>query len=184
MGMSLSDVSVPAEILYAENRKLVDAEAKRYFAVFDPMKISITSVKQGKESDNVVSAPSHPGHSKHGKRQIPINKDVVFVEKKDYEKLKGEDVGLMNLCSVKLGEKSEFLSRDISIDAPKIHWVSEPNVEAEIVMPNGDVKNVLIEPDIEKAKIGDIIQLVRVGFCRVDKVGKGGKDTVLYFAHK
>ncbi|MHA1451181.1 MAG: glutamate--tRNA ligase, partial [Candidatus Hodarchaeales archaeon] len=29
MGMSLSDVTVPAEILYAENRKLIDAGAKR-----------------------------------------------------------------------------------------------------------------------------------------------------------
>ena len=41
MGMSLADVNMPAEILYAENRKLTDKRANRCFAVFEPFKIAV-----------------------------------------------------------------------------------------------------------------------------------------------
>ncbi len=180
MGMSLSDVSVPAEILYAENRKVVDSEAKRYFAIMDPFKISVSSVKKGSIKET-VSLPSHPDLPKYGKRTIPVDKEKIYIEKKDYEKFKDEKVGLMNLCTAELNEDSKFLSKDVSMKVPKIHWVSEPNVEIKIVMPDGSEKTALAEPDIQKAKVDDVIQLVRNGFCRVDK---SGKDTVLYFAHK
>ncbi|MHA1743245.1 MAG: glutamate--tRNA ligase, partial [Candidatus Heimdallarchaeota archaeon] len=60
------------------------------------------------------------------------------------------------------------------------HWVSG-GVEVKIVMPDGSVKKAVAEPDVKKLKEGDLIQLTRVGFCRVDKVNK---DIVLYFAHK
>ncbi len=180
MGMSLSDISVPAEILYAENRKLIDSDAKRYFGVFDPIKISIKSVKEGTIGD-CAKAPSHPEYPNHGERTIPVDLDNVYIERKDYERLKGEKVGLMNFCTVKLGKEAEFISTDIYMDDPKIHWVSETNAKARVIMPDGGEKTILVEPGMKDAKEGDVIQLVRTGFCRIDKIGK---DIVLYFAHK
>ena len=180
MGMSLADVSVPAEILYAENRKIIDSKANRYFAVLEPMKISIQGVKDGGKKKS-ATASLHPDSPKRGKRKIPVSLDEVYVERADYENLKGKEVGLMNLFSIKLGVDSKFTTDEVKMESPKVHWVSEPHEKIRIVMPDGSTKDALAEPDIRKAKTGDTIQLVRTGFCRVEN---DGKDIVLYFAHK
>lgn len=178
MGLSLSDVTVPAEIFYAENRKLIDFDARRYFAVFDPVKISVAGMPSKIKK---VKASAHPNNVSLGERVIPVKPDAIYVEKRDFEKFRGRKVGLMNLCSVELDESARFAGEKIEMADPKIHWVSEPNVRVTVVMPYGDDMRAIAEPDITKAKAGDIVQLVRFGFCRVDRVGD---DTVLYFAHK
>ncbi|MGQ0534633.1 MAG: glutamate--tRNA ligase, partial [Methanobacteriota archaeon] len=43
-GLSQSDIEVPAENLYTENRKLVDREANRYFFVADPVAVQATGL--------------------------------------------------------------------------------------------------------------------------------------------
>jgi glutamyl-tRNA synthetase len=179
MGMSLADVIVPAEILYAENRKIIDERANRYFAVLNPFKILVSSGKKPEKS--YTTAPLHPDFPKRGKKTIPVVSSNIYIEKEDYEKYKGKEVGLMNLFSIKLGTESKLISEEIKMESQKIQWVSEPHVEIKIVMPNGEVKTAIAEPDIAKAKVDDVIQLVRIGFCRVDK---NEKDIVLYFAHK
>jgi glutamyl-tRNA synthetase len=180
MGMSLADVSVPAEILYAENRKIIDSKANRYFAVLDPMKISIQGVKDsGKKKSTTASL--HPDFPKRGKRKITVSLGEMYVEQADYEKLKGKEVGLMNLFSVKLGANSDFTTDEVKIELPKIHWVSEPHERVKIIMPDGTVRGAIAEPGIKRATTDDVIQLVRTGFCRVEN---DGKDIVLYFAHK
>jgi glutamyl-tRNA synthetase len=180
MGMSLADVSVPAEILYAENRKLVDSKADRYFAVMDPVRISIEGTEKS-ANKGAASAPLHPEFPERGQRSIPITPAEVYIEKEDLKKLEGNEVGLIGLFSVKLGMKADFISDSIKMESPKVQWVSVPNVKVRIVMPDGAEKEVLAEPDIKNTKDGDIIQLVRIGFCRVEKDGEG---RVLYFAHK
>jgi hypothetical protein len=54
-------------------------------------------------------------------------------------------------------------------------------MKLKIVMPDGSVKTGIGEVNMKKLKAGQAIQLVRVGFCRVDKINKG---IVLYYAHK
>lgn len=176
MGVSLADVNVPAEILYAENRKIVDKEASRYFAVLHPVKISVNN-----DSVKFSESPIHPEFPKRGKRKIPVDCSEIYVEEADYEKHKNKEVGLMNLFSIILNKKAKFKSEDVKMESPKMHWISKDNIKVTIVMPNGEKVKALAEPEIKKAKKDDIIQLVRVGFCRVD-VPK--KDIVLYFAHK
>ncbi|MCX6820388.1 MAG: glutamate--tRNA ligase [Candidatus Aenigmarchaeota archaeon] len=181
MGLSLSDVTVPADIFYAENRKIIDSDARRYFAVFNPVKISIEDVpaKLAKTKDVVV--PAHPENKKLGERKIPLNLGAVYVERHDLENLHGRRIGLMNLFSVELGDNVKFSSEEIEMSDQKTQWVSEPNVSITVVMPDGESRSAVAEPDIAKAKVDDVVQLVRFGFCRVDKAGK---DMVLYFAHK
>jgi hypothetical protein len=87
----------------------------------------------------------------------------------------------MNLYSVELNESAKFAGEKIEMADPKMQWVSEPNARVTVVMPDGGSVHAIAEPDIVKAKADDMVQLVRFGFCRVDKAGK---DTVLYFAHK
>ncbi|MFH1623029.1 MAG: glutamate--tRNA ligase [Candidatus Aenigmatarchaeota archaeon] len=181
MGMSMSDVTVPAEIFYAENRKIIDAEARRYFAVFDPVRISLEGVPARIAKTKEITAAAHPDNKKLGQRKIPLKHDAVYVERQDFEKLRGKRVGLMNLFSVELGEAAKFAGEKIEMADPKVHWASEPNVRVTVVMPDAERRTAIAEPDIAKAKEGDLVQLVRTGFCRVDRAGK---DTVLYFAHK
>jgi glutamyl-tRNA synthetase len=178
MGLSLADVSVPVEILYAENRKLIDSKANRYFAVLDPVMISVK--KTGKLKS--VKVNLHPDFPKRGKRKIPVNVDKICIEREDFEKFHDSEIGLMNLFSVNLKRNSELTSKEVKYEIPKIHWVSEPNVKIKIIMPNGKVKTGLAEPNVKDLKINELIQFYRIGFCRVDKVGK--REIVLYFAHK
>src|SRR3989442_4891212 len=43
-GLSLNDIEVPAETLYAENRKLIDKDANRYFFVPDSVAVEIAGL--------------------------------------------------------------------------------------------------------------------------------------------
>jgi len=177
MGLSLADVTVPAEILYAENRKIIDSLANRYFAVLDPVEISIKNAPEIKET----KAPLHPDFPKRGERRIPVNTQKIYVERKDLEKFENKEVGLINLFTAKLGKEAEFVSKKVKFEVPKIQWVSELGVKIKIVMPDGSVKEAIVEPEIKKIEESDLIQLVRIGFCRCDKIDE---EIVFYFAHK
>jgi glutamyl-tRNA synthetase len=177
MGLSPVDSSVPVEILYAENRKIIDSEANRYFVIFNPMEISIKNAPK----INKVKIPLHPDFPKRGDRTITPDFSKIYVEKEDFEKLNGQEVGLINLFSVRLGNETEFLSKKIKMESKKIQWLSEPNVKIKVVMPDGTERDGMAEPGIEKLKVDDMIQMQRIGFARVYKVGR---EITLYFAHK
>ncbi|MEM5794399.1 MAG: glutamate--tRNA ligase [Candidatus Aenigmatarchaeota archaeon] len=178
MGLSLADVTVPAEILYAENRKIIDAEANRYFVVLEPEKISVRNAPLIKE----VKIPLHPDFPERGYRTLPVKTDEIFVEKEDLKKFRNKEVGLINLFSIKLKKNAEFISEKIRMETQKIQWVSEPNFNVELVMPDGKIKKGIAEPEIKKVKNDEIVQLQRIGFARVDEVSED--KIVLFFAHK
>jgi len=173
MGLSLSDVSVPVEILYAENRKLIDEKSNRYFVVIYPVVISVK-----RSNVKYTKALLHPDFPKRGNRKIPVNINKIYVERSDFENFHDNEVGLMNLFSIRLKKNSEMTSKDVKYEIQKIHWVSEPNMKIKIVMPNGKELNVLAEPSVKKLKKGDIAQFPRIGFARLDK------KMTFYFAHK
>jgi len=177
MGLSEADVSMPAEILYAENRKLIDSMANRYFAVLNPVEISVNNAPKIKN----VEVNLHPDFPKRGKRKIAVNIKRIYVEENDLKNFEGKEVRLMDLFNVILSISPEFTSEKMKLETQKIQWISEPNVKIKIIMPDGKKKIALAEPGIKKVKANQIIQLVRVGFCRVEKADK---DIVLYYAHK
>jgi len=176
MGLSQADVSVPAEILYAENRKIIDSQANRYFAVLDPIQIKVF----GAPPINETSALLHPDFPERGKRKLKVG-SKIFIEREDLEKLNGYEVRLMDLYNVRLGRESKFVDSELRIELPKIQWVSEPNVKIKIIMPDGTEKSGIAETNVKDLKKDELIQLIRFGFCRVDSIGK---ETVLYFTHK
>jgi len=177
MGLSLADVTVPVEILYAENRKIIDPLANRYFAVLNPIEISVDGAPEIKETKALL----HPDFPERGYRKIPLDLEKIYIEKEDFEKFKGEEIGLINLFTIKLDKRAEFVSEKIKFEAKKIQWVSEPNEKIKIVMPDGLIKEAIAEPSIRNIKENDLVQLVRIGFARCDKANK---EIVLYFGHK
>jgi hypothetical protein len=45
-----------------------------------------------------------------------VNSDEIYIERQDMDKFSGQKVGLIGLCSVKLGKKSEFISEKIDLN--------------------------------------------------------------------
>jgi glutamyl-tRNA synthetase len=176
-GLTKAESEIEWEALEAYNRKAVDAVANRYFAIMQPVWIIIGGMPKMKG----VKLLLHPDFPKRGSKKIPIDRKEIFVEKNDYENLKGRTVGLIGLGTIKLSKESQFGEKQIPHELQKIQWVSKPNVRIDIVMPDGSTKKGIGEVNMKKLKVDQMIQLVRVGFCRVDKVNK---DIVLYYAHK
>ena len=174
LGLSETDVTLPVDILYAENRKIIDKIANRYFAVLNPVKISIDyDIKK-------VMIKYHPDFPERGLREVFVNPSEIYIEKEDFEKFKGSDVVLIGMFTVRLNEVSRFISNEILEETPKIHWVSYPNVKIKIVMPNGSEREAIAEDGVKELKEGDIVQFYRIGFCRLDDK----KSFTFYFAHK
>jgi glutamyl-tRNA synthetase len=174
LGLSEADITMPIEILYAENRKIVDKIANRYFAVLNPYRIKLEyEIKR-------ISIRYHPDFPERGVREISLDPKEIYVEKEDFEKLKGSNVALIGMFTIKLDEISKFITKEVTQEVPKIHWVSIPNVKIKIVMPNGDEKEAVAEESVKELKNGDIVQFYRVGFCRLDD----RRTLTFYFAHK
>jgi glutamyl-tRNA synthetase len=176
-GVTKTESMLTWDVLESFNRSIIDPKCNRYFAVFDSVEIKITDAPDIKK----MSVHLHPDFPKRGFREIPVNLNKIYISKDDFDKLKGKEVRLIGLFNVKLDKQARFASKEVEMKMPKIQWVSEENVPIKIVMNNGSLKQCIAEPEIKKLKADDRIQLVRIGFTRIDHVKP---EIILYFTHK
>jgi glutamyl-tRNA synthetase len=162
------------QVIESFNRKVIDPVSERYFAVMDPVKCKIEGLPPGKISLSVM-----PGSKKT--REIAVKTDEVLLERSDAEGMKDMRAGLMFLCTANFGEVKRFVSKDVAQETPKVHWVPAPGVKIKVVMPDGTTRAGVAESAVRKLKVGQTVQFYRVGFCRVDRLGK---EPVFYFSHK
>ena len=174
-GLSLTDIEVPAETLYAENRKIIDKDANRYFFVPEPLAIEI----EGLPPVNSVKAPLHPDFPGRGEREIPVG-PKVHLAREDFEEFRGREVRLKDFCNVHLEKKARFLSLE-NRDIPRIQWVTH-GVSTHLVLPDGSESRGLSEPLVASLKVNEVVQFERVGFARIDHVSKA--EVRAYFAHR
>ncbi len=174
-GLSLTDVEVPVETLYAENRKLIDRDANRYTFVPDPVTVEI----EGLPSVLHVKAPLHPDFPARGERVLDAG-PRVHVPSEDLERLRGREVRLKDFCNVVLDKKSRFVSME-NKDIPKIQWLVG-GVNAHVTMPDGAEVRGLAEPAVGNLKADDVVQFERFGFARIDRVSSA--EVRAYFAHR
>ncbi len=172
-GLSQSDIEVPAENLYAENRKLIDASTPRRMFVPEPVKIKIKNMPDMEW----VELANHPTEDL-GKRKVRV-KDEIYIAKEDFDRLEGKEIRLKDLFNIVLGEVSEFTSMP-NKDIPRIQWVSEP-VDVEVIMVDGSVTRGYGERSLLDMREDDMVQFERFGFVRIDEI-KDGKVRA-YFAH-
>ena len=104
-GLSLNDIEVAAETLYAENRKMIDKDANRYFFVPDPVPIEIAGLPPVER----VKAPLHPDFPGRGVREIAAGPKVE-VAREDFTKFRGQEVRLKDFCNVVLDHRARFIS--------------------------------------------------------------------------
>ncbi len=174
-GLSQNDIEVPAETLYAENRKMIDKDANRYFFVPDPVVVEIAGLPPIER----VKAPLHPDFPGRGVREIPVGPKVE-VARDDFTKFQGQEVRLKDFCNVFLDHRARFVSLE-NKEIPKIQWVTH-GLQTHLVMPDGAVSRGLSEPLVGSLKVDDMVQFERVGFARVDHVSKA--EVRAYFAHR
>ncbi len=169
LGLNPTNAKIQWHMIAAENRKIIDPISPRFFFVGEPIEIVLDKVPK-----KTVKAPSLPNKKIY--RKIPITKKI-FVDKIDFVQHKGKEVRLMHFCNIILDKKAKVTSIKLK-DVPKIHWVSSKNAKINLVMPDANEVEGLAEPDINKVKPNQTVQLERIGFARCDKKG------LFYFAHK
>lgn len=166
LGVGENDVSISLKNLYAENRKIVDPRANRYFFVWEPVKIEIVYLPE--ERDVELSLNPHTGE----KRRLKGER-VVYITKDDFEKLKGQVVRLKDFCNILLDEKAEFRGFELG-DVKKgkniIHWLPESEAIPGKVIGEKEAEG-LVERNAVR-DMGKVVQFERFAFCRIESVDK------------
>lgn len=190
-GLTEKDVALSPKNLDAENRKVVDPLADRYFFVADPGPWTLAGA-EGYE----VHAPLHPDDPDRGVRAYgPVEGDEVALllsdDDVDEDRLDdGAEVRLKDFVNVRVASakdrRLEVVDDDVNraVDAglPILHFVLGEGVDAEVLMPDGDDRAGVCEPAVLDAPAGEVVQFERFGFCRLEEVGQDG--VVAVFGHR
>jgi glutamyl-tRNA synthetase len=175
LGLSESEVNVSMRSLYAENRKIIDPQANRYFFVADPVEIEIENLPEERE----VLIPKNPNT---GEKRVLLGEKVVYVSRDDFEKLNGDNVRLKDFCNVILGKRAKFVSYEL-LEAKKgrniIHWL--PKSFSKKCKVLGDrIWEGYAERGVEK-EVGRVVQFERFGFCKIEKAND---EIVAIYTHE
>lgn len=180
LGVGSTDISISLDTLYAENRKIIDAKANRYFFVWNPIELEVLG-----DMPRIANPTIHPTEDK-GYREIAVE-DNIYLCKDDVDKLNiGEEVRLKDLCNIKIISKSplkaEYTDNSIGINKMRIiHWVPINGISIKVLAPHGEFngigeKGILNELD-------SVVQFERFGYVRIDSI-KEEKEVIAYYAHK
>jgi glutamyl-tRNA synthetase len=187
-GLSLSDIEVPAETLYAENRKRIDGTTPRRSYVPDPVLVTIDGYPSGLER---ISLANHPEVESMGRRDVAAGPSV-YLPRAELEGHAAQEIRLKDLVNVRLpatvGEGGsltvEFTSRE-NRRIPRIQWVgAEGSVPVDVLEVDGSHRVGRGEAALAAAAPGDLYQFERVGFVRVEKDWRPGPGPVrVCFGH-
>ncbi|HTT45556.1 MAG TPA: glutamate--tRNA ligase [Thermoplasmata archaeon] len=172
-GMSLADIEVPAETLYAENRKRIDSTTVRRAFVSDPVRLEVS----GYPFDLArVTLPNHPDRPELGTRSV-VAGPSFYLARRDLATHEGKEIRLKDLLNVQLtGEvrpdtpavSATFTSRE-NRKLPRLQWVGvDGAVPVDLLGTEGDHTRGLGEAALAESKPGDVVQFERVGFVRVE----------------
>ncbi len=172
-GLSLADIEVPAETLYAENRQRIDATTVRRSFVADPVRVGVDGYPFELAS---VELANHPDRPELGRRTVRAGPDF-YLAAKDLAAHPGEEVRLKDLVNVRLPAevpgaggsiRATFTSRP-NQRLPRLQWVSAADaLPVEVLSPEGGRSGGIGEAALAAAQPRDILQFERVGFVRVD----------------
>ncbi len=170
-GFHEKESCVSVDKFYAENRKLIEPEANRYFFVEDPAEITIQGAPE-KE----VSLRLHPDFPERGNRKF-LTSNKFFVSKKDFDKLTNEKVNRLMDCLNFVKKGKDFIFHSENYEEYKnakkrgsiMHYVPAENfVDAKITMEDGKTIACIAEPSIVNLRPSNIIQAERMFYCILD----------------
>ncbi|MEM3802877.1 MAG: glutamate--tRNA ligase [Conexivisphaerales archaeon] len=190
------DVTISWENLYAYNRQIIDPEAPRHFAVFEPVRLEIAGIPT--ETIN-VELPLHPSKPELGKRVFSLKAEksrlALWVSKQDVQlKDDGKDqtylrlMGMLNVSVVKKGETyhctylSESLEEARRLQAKSIQWVPyDDYTNIIVIMNDASRREGLADKYILDERVDTVVQLERLFFARVDLIDRERNTVQLYF---
>jgi glutamyl-tRNA synthetase len=173
-GLSLADIEVPAETLYAENRSIIDPITPRRLFVPDPRLVHVDGYPTGLGN---VPLPNHPDRPELGARSVATGPDF-WLPGAELVKNAGAEIRFKDLLNVELppeitpGSGGPVTVRFTSKEnkrLPRIQWVSAAeSVPVDILEVDGTHRTGLGEASLRSAAPGDRFQFERVGFVRVE----------------
>ncbi|ADV65639.1 glutamate--tRNA ligase [Desulfurococcus mucosus] len=197
VGIKPIDAKISLVNLYAMNRVLVDPVANRYMAVDEPIPL----VLKGLEGELKAQIPVHPSRREHYEYTL-TDDSVIYISSRDLRLILNSEhrvfraMGLANFTiseHVFIDGKPALVARLHSVsqddarrmNAPIIQWVSDKEkATLSLLVPSDvDLKETryLVEKRILSEKPDSIVQLYRVGFARIDSVGRDSVTAV--FSH-
>jgi glutamyl-tRNA synthetase len=184
IGIGDTDISFSWDNLYAENKKIVDPIANRYFFVPEPVEINIPDAPT-KEAHLL----NHPSYPERGSR-AQIFQGSTDISESDL-KIGENTLRLKDLFNIKVewdgtrvkstSYEGDSLSAIRTMKAPIIQWVPPTEtVPCTLVTQEGERKG-FCEKGVKK-ELGNVVQFERIGFVKIDAVGNDGVRA--YFTHK
>ena len=172
-GLSLADIEVPAETLYAENRKRRDATTPRRSFVAGPVRVDV----EGYPFDlSEKTLPNHPDRAELGVRTVAAGPSFYLAER-DLAGHRGEEIRLKDLVNVRLPSSTPavggaltavFTSRE-NRKLPRIQWVGARDaLPVDVLGLDGTHTTGVGEASLAGARPREIFQFERVGFVRVE----------------
>ena len=191
--MTLSSTTIDWDMLAAENRKLLDKVANRYFFVPEPIRVE---VKEAPAKE--VHLKMHPEFPERGERKIQTQA-TFYVPKEDVEKLKSGDLfRLKDLFNVKIDAmdstlvRASFVGKDLIDGISKIQWATQKNIPAEIKIAGAlvdkdenplkdsiKIARGVCEEDCKNIKPGEVVQFERFGFVKIENASDKKIEAVL-----
>ncbi len=175
LGLTQHETTVDLDILYNENRKLIDEDSNRYFAVIDPVELEFKGLQKTE-----TTAPLYPDKPERGERKLKIMNNKVFISKTDSHLKMGEIFRILQLANFAYGRPCEFVEEMGKADK-KLQWVSE-GIPIDITWNDGSIKKGLVEMSILEEKAQTHMQLERIGYCYLEKISK--EVVKAFFTHE
>lgn len=182
MGVTETDIEFSMDTLYAENRKIIDPKANRYFFVNDPVPMKVHGAPQ-----TTAKAPLHPLDHKRGFREICVcESPEILVTLSDKNQAKaGDIIRLKDLYNVRVTSmepfQAEYMGNDLSVlkqGAKIIHWAPVNGLAVRVLGPDGEYHGVA-EQGIHN-ELNNVVQFERFAFCRIDSIDG---VIVAYYTH-
>ena len=183
IGIGETDISFSWDNLYAENKKLIDSIANRYFFVPNPAEFQIEGAPT-----RTAHAMLHPADASRGSRELTFTGTVVLPRSELTQNI--TMLRLKDLFNVKVAWNGDIpqlvYAGDALADARAakssiIQWLPvQETFVCTLRTQNGDVHGVC-EP-VVKRELGNVVQFERVGFARIDSLGDN--NIMAYFTHK
>jgi glutamyl-tRNA synthetase len=185
------NVSISWDKFASENRKLIEANSDRYTFIGNPVKLTITGVKEL----IVAQLPVHPDYPDRGTRDFAIEpkdcKVKLMIPGADAQKLsEGQLIRLMGAANIRVTKVGDTVEADYhSLDhqvardenAPFVNWIPESvGIKAKVILSNATVISGIAEETVEKMEPDAMFQFERFGYCRVET----SKPFLAYFTHK
>ncbi len=200
VGVKGTDATISWENIASLNRKKIDPVTPRLMAVFNPVKLVVRDVPKD-PNIRQLRLPYHPTTQSLGFRLIDVgSEDVVevLISREDLDILsKDGALRLLEFCNISLEKLSDsiaearFIGTDLDQARRKglkiVHWVpARQCIRLELLKPEGlklKILRGLGEKSLLEFPPGKVVQLIRVGFTKLEKISKESRKVRLLYMH-